>query len=69
MDQREAKDNLEINVWQFSSTFKLCRDRAFKQANYSVQGSGQVSEEELKLFSNCVTKNFKAISLFPAIIQ
>lgn len=64
-----SKENLEVGVWQFSSTFRICRDRAFKQVNYTAQGSGALSEEELKTFTNCVTKNFKAISLFPSIIE
>ena len=69
MDRVQDKLNLESHVWTFSAIFKNCKDRASKTTNYANPASANASDEEIKQFTNCVTKNLKAIALFPSIIN
>ena len=68
MDRLQDKLNLESHVWALTGIFKTCKDRTIKNANWSNANSAIASEEEIKQFSNCVTKSLKAIALFPATI-
>ena len=65
----QGKVNIEGHVWLLSSTFKNCKDQVVKKANYNQPASANSSDEELRLFSNCVTKSLKAVALFPASIN
>jgi hypothetical protein len=64
----QDKINIESNVWTQAMTFKLCKDRVLKNPDFSKPNSGVASEEELRQFSNCVTKSFKSIVLFPSVL-
>ena len=63
------KLNLEAHVWTLNNSFKLCRERALKNNNFHQPNSAQATEDELKTFTNCVTKSVKAIALFPTILN
>ena len=69
MDRVQDKLNLEAHVWTLSGVFKTCKDRTTKNTNYTTPASGNATDEEMKQFTNCVTKNLKAIALFPSIIN
>ena len=69
MDRVQDKLNLEAHVWTLSAIYKNCKDRSIKNANYSNPASGNATDEEIKQFTNCVTKNLKAVALFPSIIN
>ena len=69
MDRVQDKLNLEAHVWTLSAVFKTCKDRTIKNTNYSTPASANATDDEFKQFSNCVTKNLKAIALFPSIIN
>ena len=69
MDRVQDKLNLEAHVWTLSAIYKNCKDRSIKNANYSNAASGNATDEEIKQFTNCVTKNLKAVALFPSIIN
>ncbi len=69
MDRVEDKLNLEAHVWLLSGVFKSCKDRTMKASDFNKPGSGVASDEELRQFTNCVTKNLKAVALFPATIN
>ncbi len=68
MDRVQDKLNLESHVWLLSGVFKNCKDRTIKNSNWSQAASANATEDELKQFSNCVTKNLKAVALFPSVI-
>lgn len=69
MNRVQEKVNLEAHVWVLSSVFKTCKDRAIKNTNYANPASGVATDDEVKQFTNCVTKNLKAIALYPSIIN
>lgn len=69
MDRVQDKFNLESHVWALTAVYKTCKDRTVKNTNYSNAASANATDDELKQFSNCVTKNLKAIALFPSIIN
>lgn len=69
MDRVQDKLNLEAHAWGFTAIFKNCKDRSIKNANYTNPASANATDEEIKQFTNCVTKNFKAIALYPSIIN
>jgi hypothetical protein len=60
---------MEAHVWLMSEIFNNCKTRATKNSNWSQPASGVATEDELKQFTNCVTKSFKGIALFPSIIN
>lgn len=69
MNRVQEKINLEAHVWVLSSVFKTCKDRAIKNTNYANPASAVATDDEVKQFTNCVTKNLKAIALYPSIIN
>ena len=69
MDRTQEKLNMEAHVWLMSEIFNNCKTRATKNSNWSQPASGVATEDELKQFTNCVTKSFKGIALFPSIIN
>jgi hypothetical protein len=69
MDRVQDKLNLEAHVWTFSAIYKNCKDRTNKNTNYSNPASANATDDEIKQFTNCVTKNLKAVALFPSIIN
>ena len=70
MDSRlEHKLNLESHVWMLASSFRICRDKSLKATDYSKQNTGNASDEEIKNFSNCVSKHLKAVALFPSMLD
>jgi hypothetical protein len=69
MDRLESKLNLEGHVWLLTGVFKTCKDRTIKNTNYSNAASANATDDEIKQFTNCVTKNLKAVALFPSIIN
>jgi hypothetical protein len=69
MDRPQDKVNIEAHVWLMSEIFNNCKNRATKNSNWSQPASAAATEEELKQFTNCVTKSFKGIALFPSIIN
>lgn len=69
MDRVQDKLNLEAHVWTLSAIFKTCKDRTMKNTNYTNPASANATDDEFKQFSNCVTKNLKAVALFPSIIN
>ena len=69
MDRAQEKLNIEAHVWLMSEIFNNCKTRATKNSNWSQPASGVATEEEVKQFTNCVTKSFKGIALFPSIIN
>jgi hypothetical protein len=68
MDRVQDKINMESHIWLFSGIFKNCKDRTIKNANWAQPASAKATEDEIKQFSNCVSKNLKAVALFPAVI-
>ena len=69
MESLQSKLNLEAHVWILSAAFKTCKDRTLKNTNYSTPASANASDEEIRQFTNCVTKHFKAIALAPSIVE
>ncbi len=69
MDRVQDKLNLEAHVWTLSAIYKNCKDRSTKNSNFANAASGTATDDEIKQFTNCVTKNLKAIALFPSIIN
>ena len=69
MDRVQDKVNLESHVWLLAGIFKNCKDRTVKNANWNQPASANATEDEIKAFSNCVTKNLKAVALFPTVIE
>jgi len=69
MDRIEDRINLEAHVWVLSSIYKSCKDRSIKNANFNQPASGTATDDEMKVFTNCVTKSLKGIALFPSIIN
>ena len=69
MDRTQEKLNLEAHVWLLSEIYSNCKTRSIKNANWTNPDSGNATEEELKNFTNCVTKSFKGIALYPTIIN
>ena len=69
MDRAQEKLNIEGNVWLLAEIFNNCKTRATKNSNWNNPASAIATEEELKQFSNCVTKSFKGVALFPTIIN
>jgi hypothetical protein len=68
-DHRITKEVMEMHVWQFDHIFKNCKERTMKNTNWTQAASGKATEEELRQFTNCVTKNIKAIAVYPTIID
>ena len=68
MDNQE-KVNIEAHVWLFAEIFNNCKNRATKNSNWSQPASGNPTDEEVKAFTNCITKSFKGVALFPSIIN
>jgi hypothetical protein len=69
MDRGQDKLSIEGNVWLLSEIFNNCKARATKNSNWSNPASANVTDEEIKQFTNCVTKSFKGVALFPTIIN
>ena len=69
MDNLHNRANFEANVWTFTAIFKTCKDRAIKNSNWSQAASANTTDEEIKQFTNCVTKSFKAVALYPSISE
>jgi hypothetical protein len=69
MDNTHEKLNIEAHVWLMSGIFNNCKNRATKNSNWNQPASAVATEEELKQFTNCITKSFKGVALFPSIIN
>ena len=69
MDRVADKLILESHVWVLTGIFKNCKDRTQKNTNWSQPASGTATDDEIKQFSNCVTKNLKAVALYPTVIE